>query len=169
MATLPIFVSVQGAQELQALSRRLRDAGRGDLRRRLRSEIRDAGRPVITDLRRAVMGVDVSSTRGGMAPPVRSTNLRRRTARATRLSVTQNGIRIRVRSTMVDRRYPSLPKYLDASLGRFDRWRHPVFGNKKAWTQQTGEPWFFVTIHRHRRDFRRACFNAMERIANEIT
>lgn len=165
---LPIFVSVEGARQLKDLNRRLKDAGRGDLRKQLRAEIKDAGRPVLTDMRRAVMAVDVSSTKGGRARPSRSTNLRARTAKATKLSVTQTGIRIRTDGKRVDPAYPSLPKYLDASLGRYDRWRHPVFGNPNVWTQQKGQPWFFVTAAKHAPEFRRAVFRAMNKISDKI-
>lgn len=169
MGTLPILVSMQGAQELKALSRRFKDAGRGDLRKQLRQEIKEAGKPVIGNLRTAVMGVDVSSTRGGHARPDRSTGLRRRVAKHTGLSVTQNGIRIRVRSRLVDPQYPSLVKYLIApEIGKFARWRHPVFKDS-VWTQQSGEAAFFPTIHRHRRDFRKAAFTAMRKTAEKIT
>lgn len=155
---------------MQALSRRLKDVGRGDLRRQMRREIKEAGRPVIADLRTAVMGVDVKSTRGGVARPNRSTGLRRRIARHTGLSVTQSGIRIRVRSRRVDPRYPKLVKYLIApELGNFARWRHPVFGNQNNWVQQRGESTFFPTINRHRTRFRRAAFEAMRKTADKIT
>lgn len=176
MSTLPIFVSAQGAQELQQLSRRLKDAGRGDLQKQLRREIREAGKPVITDIRQAVMNVDVSSSRGGMAPPNRSTGLRARTAKATGLSVTQRGIRIRVKGRRVDPKYPSLVKYLDGTIGKYGRWRHPVFWPGKIGTapanrvvQQSGEAYFFVTINRHRRQFRRAAFEAIRKTNEKIT
>lgn len=175
MADMPIDVSAKGAAELGALSRRLKDAGRGDLQTQLRREIRQEGKPVITDLKRAVMAVDVSSSQGGHARPDRSTNLRQRTAKATGLSVTKGGIRIRTRAKRVDPEYPSLVKYLDASLGKYDRWRHPVFGTSKRgtftgpWTQQRGDPWFFTMIVKHRRQFRHAVFEAIERTNQKIT
>lgn len=175
MGALPIFVSAEGAQQLQALNRRLKEAARTDLRKQLRREIRDAGRPVVADIRQAIMNVDVSSTRGGHAYPDRSTGLRARTAKATGLSVTQRGIRIRVRAHRVDPQYPKLVKYLDASLPKYGRWRHPVFGQGKRgtakgpWTQQSGDPYFFVTIHKHRTDFRRACFEAIRETNEKIT
>lgn len=176
MASVPITVSAKGAADLDALARRLKDAGRGDLQKQLRSEVRQEGKPVIADIRRAALAVDVSSSRGGHAPPDRSTNLRQRTAKATGLSVTKGGIRIRVRGKRVDPQYPTLPKYLDGTLGKFDRWRHPVFWPGKIGTaparrvvQQSGEAFFFVTINKHRRQFRRAVFQAIERTNEKIT
>ncbi len=167
MPKLPIFVSVHGANRLKTLSRDLKAAGAGDLRRELRKEIRQAGKPVVADVRRAVMAVNVSSSRGGTARPDRSTGLRARVARATGLSVTARGIRIRVSGRRLGKD-AKLAKYLDASLGRYTRWRHPVFGNRKVWAEQKGQPFFFVTIRKHTKDFRKACFDAMDKTADKI-
>lgn len=169
MARTTIWVGVEGADRFKRLSRDLREAGRGDLRRQLRREIRSAGRPVVRDVQTAVLGVQVSSSRGGHARPDRSTGLRQRVAKATTIAIRQNGIRIRVSARKVGPYGEQLPKYLDASLGRYDRWRHPVFGNRSVWTQQKGEPYFGRTILRHTRDFRNAIFKAMDDVAEEIT
>lgn len=169
MGAIPIVMSASGGRQLKELSRRLKDAGRGDLRRELRSNIKDAGKPVVADLQSAVMRVEMKSSRGGVAHPDRSTGLRRRIARATTLSVTANGIRLKVVGRRVDARYPKLAKYTDASIGNYARWRHPVLGNRDVWVTQSGSPWWFVTIARHRSDFRRACLKAMNDIAAKIT
>lgn len=176
MAQLQIPVSAKGAADLDALARRLKDAGRGDLQKQLRREIRDEGKPVIAHIRRAAMAVDVTSSQGGNARPNKSTNLRARTAAATGLSVTKAGIRIRVKGKRVDAQYPTLPKYLDSTLGKYSRWRHPVFHSGPISTappsrvvQQKGEAFFFVTINQHRRQFRHAVFQAIERTNTKIT
>lgn len=175
MAQLQISVSAKGAADLDALSRRLKAAGRGDLQKQLRREIRQAGKPVVTDLKRAVLAVDVDSTQGGTARPDRSTGLRSRTAAATGLSVTKAGVRLRTKAKRVDPEYPKLVKYLDGTLPRYGRWRHPVFGTTSRgtwtgpWAEQSGDPWFFVTIMRHRRQFRRAVFVAIEKANDKIT
>lgn len=167
MPRVPIFVSVDGAQRLKQLSRDLKAAGRGDLQRDMRREIRAAGKPVVEDIRRAVLGVDVSSSRGGTAPPDRSTGLRARVAKATGISTTARGIRIRVSGRRLGDD-AKLAKYLDASLGRYARWRHPVFGNRDNWAQQQGEPYFFNTIRKHTKDFRKAVDTAMAKTAAKI-
>lgn len=167
MPGAPVFIAIDGTQRLKKLSRELKAAGRGDLRREMRKEIREAGKPVVEDVRRAVMAVDVTSSRGGTAPPDTSTGLRARVARATGLSITANGIRIRVSGRRMggDAR---LAKYLDASLGSYARWRHPVFGNRDVWVEQRGEPYFFNTIRNHTRDFRKAIDDAMAKTAAKI-
>lgn len=167
MVSIPVFVSVDGAQRLKKLSKELKDAGRKDLRTQLRREIKDAGKPVVADVKRAALAVDVSSSQGGTARPDKSTGLRARVAKATGLSITARGIRIRVSGKkMGDQK--NLAKYLDASLGRYTRWRHPVFGNRNNWVEQRGDPFFFATIRKHTRDFRAACSEAMDKVADEI-
>lgn len=169
MADLPIQVSIDGAERLRRLSRELRDAPK-ELQRGLRKEIRDAATPVVADVRRAALAVEVSSTRGGHARPDHSTGLRAAVARATGVSITTRGIRIRVSGRKLGKtHHPKLARYLDASLGRYRRWRHPVFGDRDTWVEQSGQPFFYSTIRRHRRDFRRACFKAMDNVAERIS
>jgi hypothetical protein len=168
MVSAGLIVSAQGATELRELAAKVKAAGRGDLRKKLRKNIRDAGKPVIADLRGAAMGVRMTSTRGGTARPDRSSGLRARTARAVGLSQTRNGIRIRVSAARFGPYGTSMPRYLDASLPKCRTFRHPVFGNREVWTEQSGSPWFFVTINKHRARFRRAVFEAMDELAKEL-
>lgn len=169
MATASFWMGVENAQQFRELSKQLKQAGRGDLQKRMRREIRQASRPVVRDVQQAVRSVEVTSPKGGHQRPDRSTNLRERVARATGVSTTQHGVRFRVSAAKVGDYGVKLPKYLDASLGNYERWRHPVFGNREVWAQQRGEPYFGVTITRHARDFRRAVQQAMDKVAEEIT
>lgn len=173
---MAISVSVRGAEQLRVLSRELKRQGRGELTRNLRREIRAAARPVVSDLRGAVRRVQVTSSGGGAVPPDTSTQLRERTARSITVSVTgQKGIRIKADHRKIGPYGKTLPKKLDATMGRHKRWRHPVFARKGTprsswtWVEQQGRPWFFTTINRHRRTFRKACFDAMDKTAKEIT
>lgn len=185
MAKGLILVRAEGGRELQNLNKRMRNAGDGkELRKRLRTEIREAGEPAVRDLQAAVMRVNVTSSRGGMAKPNRSTGLRRRVAKATGISVTSAGIRIKVspkkvsrgRSSSTGKTYgETLPKYLDATLGRYDRWRHPVFfagsiseAPSRRVVQQRGQPWFFITLDKHRDSFRKGARAAMDDIKDLI-
>lgn len=170
MAQARVTVSVSGAGELHRLARRLRHA---DLRRHIRDELADTGRPVVPALRAAVMDVDVRSARGGNARPDQSTGLRRRVAANTDMSTTRSGISFRAHSRRVDPRYPQLVAYLNAGPGRFRRWPHPVFatGDRSGWewTVQFGEPWFFATVRRRRTRFRQAVRRGVYQANQEIT
>lgn len=163
-----VSLRVQGGLAMQELTNELK-AQSQKLPARLRSQVRTAGAPVIADLRRAVMTVQVESDRGGFARPDLDTGLRKRVAAALTTSITRNGIRIRVNGKRVDPRYGnSLPRYLDASLPKYQRWRHPVFGNTYVWVMQRGQPWFFNTIMRHAKTFRLAVLAALDETIKEL-
>jgi len=144
--------------EYTRLSRALKEAGRGDLQRELRREIRSAGQPALTAARSAVMGVDFS---GG---PAGSTGLRGRIAAATRLQVLGSGIRFSVQNAKVDPQYGE--RLVMGSEGK--TWRHPLFGNRERWYPQTGQPWFYPTLRSHGPEFRRAALRAMRKIMAKI-
>lgn len=159
------LIKIQGAEEYKRLARRLKEAGRGDLQRKLTREIRREGDPALRAVRRAWLGVDVTSTGGGTVAPDRSTGLRARAAAATRISILGSGIRIRTEGKKVDPVYgQSLTKGLDG-LGR---WRHPVFGNRLVWEQQQGQEIFYSTLTRYEAAWRRGVVRAMEETAREI-
>jgi hypothetical protein len=169
MPTVRFGLHVEGGEKYKALSRDLRAQGRGDLQRRLRAGIKDAGKPAVADVRASARAVQVTSSKGGHARPDTSTHLRERVAKATTIAVRQKGIRIKVSAKKVGPYGVVLPKYLDASLGRYQRWRHPVFGNRSNWVEQKGQPYFGVTIKRHAQDFRRALLDVMDDVGRELT
>lgn len=170
-----VSVRVQGGQQLKTLTAQLKASGRVDLQRNLRREIREAGRLVVGQLRGAVMAVKVTSTKGGTTPPVRSTGLRLRTARAVGISTTRKGVKIRVSAQRFGPYGVTLPRYLDADLKRWVRWRHPVFHPGPIGTapprrvvQQKGQPYFFRTIRRNLRRFEQAVLKAMDDTEREL-
>lgn len=145
--------------EFRRLSAALKDAARSDLRKELRQEIRRAGNPALTAVRGAVLGVDMS---GG--PAGKSTGLLARISAATKLQVLGSGIRFVVREKQVD------PKY-GATLTAGSEgtpWRHPVFGNRKAWASQVGQPWFYKTLRAEAPAFRKAAIRAMHNVMKKI-
>jgi len=161
---VPIFATVDAGQRLQRLSADIRRAGEGGLQRKMRRNIRAAAQPAVADLRTAVMGVDVTSTRGGVARPDSSTMLRSRIASAIRVSATANRVDIRVNGRLVD---PTYGDSLTRGVTGQGRWRHPVFG-RDVWTQQRGVSWFYPTLARHELAFRRAVEQAMAETAREL-
>jgi hypothetical protein len=160
-----LTLRVQGGVELRRLAEDLRTAGRKDLTAMMRRNIRAAGRPVMADLRTAIMSTQVTTNRGGHVRPDTDTHLRQRIADALTVSNTRNGIRIVVSARRVGPYGASLPKYLDATIKTYVRWRHKVFGREDVWVEQRGQPWFFNTINRHSTDFRKAVLAAVDEIA----
>lgn len=169
MPQIGLTGSAQGALQLKALSGRLRKAGRGDLRKKLRDQIKKAGRPVVAEVRTAISTLQVTSG-GAISGRVRGRaqqrqpGLRRAIAAATKLEITVNGVRVVVRKNALPEDQQSLPRNLDKATG----WRHPVFGNTDRWVSQRGGPWFAVTIHRSAPTFRRAIVQAMDDITRDI-
>lgn len=169
MGEIEVRLFTSGEAELRSLARSLQNAGRGELQARLRRNLREAGQPVISELRSAVMDVTVSSTKGGAGRPSYSRDLRVKVARAIRLSVAYRGVRFNVQTQAIGipKYGAALAKYLDGELPMYRNWRHPVFG-KDVWTVQHGQPWFFVTIRANASRFEDACVDAVNEIIREI-
>lgn len=164
---IPIGGSVAAGKQLQELSAKLQTVGHDGLMRKMRTNIRAAGVPTVADLRVKVRTVKVTPGRQGGAPS--ESHLRERVAAALATSVTAKRVRIEVNAAKFGPYGASLPKYLDGTLARYKRWRHPVFGRMEdTWQQQSGEPWFFKIITQHSRDFRAAVLAAMDETAREL-
>lgn len=162
-----IRVRVGNTADLRRVARRLRAASTGGLQRDLAMGIRREGRPVLTQIKTSVRGLDVGSERGGVAPPDTSTNLRGRLAGATTVREHGVGVRFEVHGQQVDPRYGHrLAKLSDTELA--PRWRHPVFGNRRVWRTNVGRPWFFVTIRAAEARFAAAVRRAMASTARKI-
>lgn len=154
----------------RTLSMELRTRGDPDLKRDLVKAIRREGEPAVRAVQAAWRSVRVSgSSRGGRGRPDRSTGLRERVAKATRVQVSQSGVRIVVDGRKVDPQYGrGLAWYLNAS-GK--PWRHPVFGrreNPQDWQEQRGQSVFYETLRNHEPRFRRAVGEAMETVARNF-
>lgn len=167
--------TVQGEEQFGRLASALEEAARGKLQRRAREQLRVASRPTLAELKQAARSVQVFSPKGGHVPPDYSRLLRERVANATGTRTTLRGVRFIVDGNKVlepgqEPKYgASLPRYLDASLPGYIRWRHPVFGREDIpWEQQRGQPWFFSTINRHERRYRAALERAIDRVLAEI-
>lgn len=146
--------------DLGAFARRLKQAGRTDLKRELTRAIRRAVKPVIADLKEQALAIP--------AVGQRSTGLRARIAAAIRTEIrtgaNRSGVRVKVdRSKMGDQ--ASLPAAFDK-----DRLRHPVFGNREEWVTQLthSEGWFSRTSTRRAPAIRRAIEQAMADVARQI-
>lgn len=166
---IEIRINTEGEQEFRKVARKLKEAATGKaLDTKLRRNIRDTGRPIVFELRAAVMAVQVQSKLMGGGHPHYSRQLRARVASAIRMSVAYKGSRFTVQSTTLGDYGPALVKYLDSELPGYQRWRHPVFGNTSHWEVQRGQPWFFETIRQHTRDFEDACQRAISEVLRDI-
>lgn len=165
-----VSIRVQGRRELHSLAIHLKAAGNPkDISRDMRKNFREAARPVILEMRAAVMAVDVASTKGGVARPDKSTALRARTGAALRLSMAaRGGVRIYISGAAIGPYGNTLALYLDSEIARFTLWRHPVFGNKKNWVSQMGQPWFYVTARKNYRRFQSGVLDAIDKTLEKL-
>lgn len=182
---LRIAMNVERVQQFRDLSKQLKKAGRGDLRKALNKGIKDAGKPIVADVRNAAQGLHSTSSHGGGARQRqrfsasrarseraaanalrRSGSLRRRVAAATTLESTQRGVRFVVRSAQLPPDQRTLPRHMNSEKPM----RHPVFGNRDNWVSQVFRaPGFFSkTISQKSNNFRRSILAQMEAIKKQI-
>lgn len=177
MPPFDLRVQADGSAALRRKADQLRRLAGSDFEAKLAQTIRDESRAVLVDVRAAALAVEVTSSRGGTAPPVggygppQPRRLRGRIAGATYVSATKQGVSFRVSGKRVGRYGTALARYLDGTLGNSKRWRHPVFQNPQGtapWTWEQGQPWFFVTITKNKDNFERALRRAIARMAREV-
>lgn len=105
-----------------------------------RRRLRKAGEAVIPDMRARVLA-------GGRGPTHQAV------ARAIRTRVLtgkrRQGVQIQSAGGAMARMF-NKPK-----------WRHPLFGNKTVWYEQTGHPYFGNTIRGHEDELRQAVLDAL--------
>ena len=141
----------QASHDLAVLADLFKQAGRGDLRRLLLGRIRTAGKPTVAAVQARARATLPRS--GGFAELV-AQNI------GTRSSLSGNGAYVRVK------RNKTLPT--DRTLIGIDAtgtWRHPVYGNRDAWTEQTAagaRGYFTRTIDVKAPAFRGAVLQAMD-------
>lgn len=182
MPPFGISLAATNVSAYRDLAKKLRQAGRKDLRKELRQKITEAGRPVLEDVKAAARAIPVTSRGGGRkqrrrynvdratterakaSAGRRAAGLRATIASATKLQVTARGVRFVVQSSKLPPDQQSLPRHLDSTKG----WRHPVFGDRDVWVEQQGRPYFGVTIKQRAPAFRRAIAEAMEKIRDDI-
>jgi hypothetical protein len=154
-------VSITGRDRVARAAARFQRAARGGLQRKLTAAIRAEGPGALAAVRSAWRGVEVDSTRGGGS----SSGLRGRAAAATRRKSIANGVSFEVEPSSVD---PVYGKSLSYGLDGLGRWRHPVWGNTRVWTQQTGQEVFFKTLRGYEAAWRNRLERAIDEVAREI-
>ncbi|MFD3483778.1 hypothetical protein [Streptomyces sp. NPDC058665] len=146
-------VQIHGTGQLLTLSRRLRAAGGPRLQQNFARRIRRTAEPLHRDLTSTITRLPLRSAgrgarrRGGPSPTQRP--FRATLAGAVRISVrtgTNPGARVFFDPAL-------LPPDISAGvLYQLDagRLRHPVFGNRKRWANQTTPAgWWGRTVNRH--------------------
>jgi hypothetical protein len=181
---MPTVIGVRGEKQFVELARQLRGPQNKVVRREAGKAIRAAAKPVVTDVKRAVMAVPSSHGSRGSSSRIRRAahqtarfksgkQARLRGLRATIAASTgvQTNLSNAKPSVKIVVRRSSLPpdqRRLPSRLNRLSGWRHPVFGNREIWVNQKGRPYFDVTIRRHTPALRRAVVRAVDRAAQQV-
>lgn len=140
-----------GAEALERVARRLKDAGEVGLRRELLAAIRKAAKPIPAAAKASAL--DKLPRRGGLAARVAASRIGIRT-RTTGRNV---GIRVEAKGLYNLRR-------MDAGTVR-----HPDFGNRDRWfSQPVPEGWFSKPAEAAAGDVRGEIEDAMNTIADRI-
>lgn len=114
---------LEGADQLAELGRRFKVAGNGDLRKELLAGIRTAVKRMIPAVQQGAE--DRLPRAGGLAASVAGQKFMARTSLASgKVSLTGSGMK----------------SLTDIDKGKV---RHPVFGNRSVWKQQSVTPGFF--------------------------
>lgn len=166
-------VRVVGTGQLLELQRKLRAAGHENIRASMQRRIRRAAEPLKGDLQDSIRGLDISSEgrkagkRGGPSPTTRP--LRASIAAAIRISVRTTGnpgARVWVDRSALP---PDIPMGVLARLNE-GRLRHPVFGNKRRWSQQNATPlWWGRPIRSHQPRIEREVARVLDDVRRRLS
>lgn len=142
---------VQGADQFLELSKALKHAGHGELRKELNKRIRVAAKPLIPKARAEAM--TRLPQRGGLAKQIAKEPIRVQTRTGR-----DPGVRIVVGKKNGGAR--------SANRGRL---RHPLFGNRERWFEQTVKPgWFDDPMAAGAPEIRKGVEQAIDSIVDEI-
>ncbi len=148
-----------GREEMKRLAARLKTADR-ELRDNLRKEFRKAAKPVVEATQNAVLS----------SPSKHDGTLRREAARTVSASVLMSARQVQLNIVSRGSRMPEGKQTLAAYLNDSTRWKHPVYGNRKAWRHQRSraEGWFDRTVSGHAGDLRAAAEAALDETAKKL-
>lgn len=154
------------AEDLRALTKALRQHEDGKrLLKELRTELRKVVKPFVPKVRQAIAGIP---SKGENARRGRVT-LRKRMQKATVVKVSASGRSTGVAVIVSGLKMPDeqgrLPAYME---GTRKRWRHPLFGDKERWQDQSAHPFFYRAVKPAEPRAVRATQEVVERIAREI-
>ena len=143
-------VVITGGDQLYVVAKRLRGADKV-IRKELLQGIRDGAKPVTAAVKANALAV--LPNRGGLAALVSKSSVRVQ----TNTSAGKAGVRIVAKNAK---------NIYGMDQGRL---RHPVFGNRTAWVEQSVPPgWFTKPIEASAETFRGHIIQAIDRAAQQI-
>lgn len=157
-------VSLQLTPEnLRNISNALRAEEDGkELRKELTRNMREALKPGAARAKAGIMSMSSSTPHGG---PALKSSIARKIRPEVRISGKFPGAKIKAFKTKNLRNFPNAPKRTNRAGG----WRHPVYGNRDVWVQQTGKvKWFDRSFEGERGTYEHAVKSALAGMVNRI-
>ncbi len=146
-----------------------------ELKKALRKTMTTLAKPIVADVKAAELAIP---SQGGGAVATRkkkgeTLGLRASLANATKSDINATGrgavVHIRVSSSKfmaASGRPRSIPYYMEGRRKR--KWRHPVFGNKENWVEQSPHPYLAVTVLKHKDNFVAGVADAVNEVLGQI-
>ncbi|MFE1424360.1 hypothetical protein ACFW6C_02125 [Streptomyces fungicidicus] len=150
-------------QNLRQISRALRAEEDGkELRKELTRGMREALKPGAAQAKSAIMSMSSVTPHDG---PALKTAIARKIRPEVRISGKFPGAKIKAFKTKNLRNFPNAPKRTNRASG----WRHPVYGNREVWVQQTGKAkWFDRAFEGQDAHYKRQVQLALAGMVNRI-
>jgi hypothetical protein len=150
-------------QNLRAISNALKAEEDGkQLRKELTRNMREALKPGAVRAKTSIMSMSSTTPHDG---PALKTAIARKIRPEVRITGKFPGAKIKAFKTKNIRNFPNAPKRTNRASG----WRHPVYGSREVWVQQSGKvKWFDHAFEGERDTYRRAVQVALADMVNRI-
>lgn len=154
MATVRIATRVNGQRRLDVLAAKMHAIAAGGFQRKLDSKLRQRGRPIVAQLRRAALAIPSKQPKPVLRPGI---------AAGTRVDPRVGGIRFSVTSRALPQNKAVVPALMEGPGG----WFHPTFGHAPT-VAQGSHPWFVRTILANEPVLRNGIEEAIDEIADML-
>ncbi|RMI92047.1 hypothetical protein BIU87_20820 [Streptomyces sp. ZS0098] len=150
-------------ENLRRIARALRAEEDGkELRKELTKNMREALKPGAARAKSSIMSMASTTPHDG---PALKTSIARKIRPEVRITGKFPGAKIKAFKTKNLRNFPNAPKRTNRSSG----WRHPVYGNREVWVQQTGKVrWFDRAFDGEQAHYKRQVQLAVADMVNRI-
>jgi len=156
-----VTIGLRDSGDLKRISRELRRMDDKELKKRFRKELRAAAAPLVPRVRASIRSIPSNR---GYSPD----GLRAALSKAVKLEVKTAGRQAGVAIRVDGRKMPSHMKSLPSMVEGKKRWRHPVFGHREVWVNQTSEPYFYNVVRLAGPAARRAVSKVLDGISRDI-
>lgn len=150
-------------QNLRNIARALKAEEDGkELRKELTKNMREALKPGAAQAKSSIMSLASTTPHDG---PALKTSIARKIRPEERITGKFPGAKIKAFKTKNLRNFPNAPKRTNRASG----WRHPVYGNREVWVQQTGKvKWFDRAFEGQQGHYQRQVQFALADMVNRI-